>query len=81
MLFRLTTSSNNTANGLAALESNTGNDNTAIGAFALQNNEDGSGNTAIGVAALQSNTTGLREAIVDLMLDQGSKRLPRRLRH
>jgi hypothetical protein len=42
----------------ALLNNTTGNDNTAIGAFALFSN-NGSGNTAIGVQALSSNTTGI----------------------
>jgi len=35
-----------------------GSDNTANGAFALQNNTFGVANTATGVAALQNNTAG-----------------------
>ena len=42
----------------ALLNNTTGNDNTAIGAFALLSN-NGSGNTAIGVQALSSNTNGI----------------------
>jgi len=56
----------NTASGYQALLNNTGYDNAAYGAFALQNNQGsntngsftGSGNTAIGAAALSGNTTG-----------------------
>ena len=49
---------NNTANGTAALVNNsTGEDNTAVGAFALNSNT-ASSNTAIGSNALQTNITG-----------------------
>jgi uncharacterized coiled-coil protein SlyX len=52
------TGSNNTANGAAALFSNTeGRDNTATGADALSSNT-GSSNTATGALALEANTTG-----------------------
>ena len=53
-----TTGANNTADGTATLVNNsTGEDNTAMGAFALNSNT-ASGNTAIGSNALLNNTTG-----------------------
>jgi hypothetical protein len=48
----------NTAGGLNALLNNTGSENTAYGAAALQNNASGFFNTATGAFALQNNTTG-----------------------
>ena len=50
--------SGNTANGYAALASNTGNYNTAAGAQALTINTTGANQTAIGYSALAQNTTG-----------------------
>src|SRR6266851_2500398 len=48
----------NTAYGNAALRTNTtGNNNTAVGAFALESNTDGT-NTAVGFFTLGRNTTG-----------------------
>src|SRR3984957_13365732 len=52
-----------TADGFAALISNGasgsgGGNNTAIGGYALSNNDTGSSNTAVGSAAMTSNTTG-----------------------
>jgi trimeric autotransporter adhesin len=38
----------NTANGVYALQDNTGNFNTALGWDALGNNTNGGGNTAVG---------------------------------
>jgi hypothetical protein len=40
------------------LFSNTGQDNTASGAFALLGNINGGGNTATGLGALSTNTSG-----------------------
>jgi hypothetical protein len=54
----ITTSDFNTAFGLNALPSNTGNRNTAHGFQALHINGAGSGNTASGVNALRANETG-----------------------
>jgi hypothetical protein len=51
-------SGDNTAGGLNALLNNTGSENTAYGAAALQNNASGFFNTATGAFALQNNTTG-----------------------
>ena len=48
----------NTAVGASALFNNTGGDNTAIGAGALNGNTSGNENLAIGVSALASNQTG-----------------------
>lgn len=54
-----TTGASNTAMGYEALLSNNSNGNTAIGAYALQNNTSGGDdNVAIGGNALQDNTTG-----------------------
>jgi hypothetical protein len=54
-------SSNSTAVGFAALQSNTGGpNNTAFGYQALFSNTVGKGNAAQGVNALYSNTTGIR---------------------
>jgi hypothetical protein len=53
------TGSNNTANGLYALNSNTtGNSNSAQGYVALYSNTTGNNNSAQGYTALGSNTTG-----------------------
>jgi hypothetical protein len=49
----------NTVLGDDALLNETGFNNTAIGAVALQSNTTGGGNTAIGTSSLQRNTTGL----------------------
>mgnify|MGYP001570000614 CR=1 FL=1 len=55
----VTTGTNNTANGLQALYSNTtGSFNTAVGASALLSNTTGNVNIAVGANALLSNTTG-----------------------
>jgi hypothetical protein len=48
----------NTAEGYQALSSNTGNDNTATGAYALNSNASGNNNTASGAVALYLNTLG-----------------------
>lgn len=48
----------NTAIGSYALSKDTANENTAIGARALQNNISGKNNTATGANALYANTTG-----------------------
>jgi hypothetical protein len=48
----------NTATGASALFANTGPDNTANGALALQSNTMGGDNTAVGIDALTSNTIG-----------------------
>jgi len=50
--------SNTTKYGLGSLEKNTGNNNTAIGAYAAYNNLDASNNTAIGSNSAFFNTTG-----------------------
>jgi hypothetical protein len=50
----------NTVLGDDALLNNTGNQNTATGASALQGNTEGDFNTANGVNALRNNTTGQR---------------------
>jgi hypothetical protein len=50
----------NTAVGASALLSNTGGDNTAVGAQALQSNTTGNDNTAIGISALVTSQTGNR---------------------
>ena len=50
----------NTVLGDDALLNNTGSENTAIGAGALESNTGGLENTAIGTGALESNTLGLR---------------------
>jgi trimeric autotransporter adhesin len=50
----------NTAVGASALFFNTGGDNTAVGAGALQNNTTGTENLALGVSALVSNQSGNR---------------------
>ena len=51
-------SSYNTALGYGALTVSTADENTAIGAFALQANTSGDSNTGLGVGALYTNTTG-----------------------
>jgi len=51
-------SSYNTALGYGALPVSTADENTAIGAFALQANTSGDSNTGLGVGALYTNTTG-----------------------
>jgi hypothetical protein len=48
----------NTADGAGALFSNTGADNTGVGATALGNNTTGHDNTAVGISALPNNDTG-----------------------
>src|SRR5713101_7198664 len=48
----------NTVLGDDALLNNTGGNNTAVGASALEFNTTGGGNTATGDNALESNTTG-----------------------
>ena len=53
-----TTGFGNTAIGLAALDSNNGNDNTAVGDQALVANTTGTGNVAMGTVTLDNNTTG-----------------------
>src|SRR6266545_2803589 len=57
-LGRLTSGAYNTAVGIYSVLSLI-DDNTAIGAFALQSNTTGDQNTATGVQALSSNTTGI----------------------
>src|SRR5438094_664163 len=57
-LFSLTTGTENTATGAAALRLSNGSGNTAIGAFALFNNATAELNTAHGWKALYRNTTG-----------------------
>jgi hypothetical protein len=49
----------NTAVGYHALYSTQAEDNTGVGASALEHNSTGGANTAIGVGALQYNTTGV----------------------
>jgi hypothetical protein len=49
---------NNTKYGSGALQNNTGNNNTAIGAYAAYNNLDASSNTAVGSNSSRFNTTG-----------------------
>ncbi|PZP40387.1 MAG: hypothetical protein DI585_00965, partial [Pseudomonas fluorescens] len=49
---------NSTAFGASALASNTGDENTAVGSFALSSNTTALANTAVGSVALQYNTTG-----------------------
>jgi hypothetical protein len=62
-----TTGTRNTASGTDALVFNsTGNDNTAVGAFALENNT-ADGNTAVGSSALFANTTGSDNTAVGLL--------------
>jgi trimeric autotransporter adhesin len=61
----LNTGGDNTAVGVAALETNsTGNFNTASGAFALFSNTTGNNNTANGFQALFSNDVGFGNAAV-----------------
>ncbi len=48
----------NTALGFNTLEVNSGNGNTATGAYALSSNSSGSNNVAIGTSALLSNSSG-----------------------
>src|SRR5215813_12781013 len=48
----------NTAYGYAALEGNTGDNNTATGYYALADNTTGTNNTASGYWALVMNSTG-----------------------
>src|SRR6516164_231559 len=65
-LFSLTTGTDNTAIGFAALYSNTGGNgwgNTAVGSQALFNNKFGFANTAIGIEALCLNNGGDNTAI------------------
>src|SRR5438128_963479 len=57
-LFSLTTGLENTAVGDEALADNNGDNNSALGHFALFRNTTGSFNTAIGDEALFSNSTG-----------------------
>jgi len=54
----LVSSGTNTSFGYQTLSSNTGNNNTANGAYSLYKNTDGYHNTSIGASALQENTTG-----------------------
>lgn len=54
-----TTNGANTAVGSYALELNTGQQNTAVGWYALVNNAIGSFNTALGTQALANNTSGV----------------------
>jgi hypothetical protein len=49
--------SRNTANGAEALRNNSGNDNTAVGTYALMFNTTGSDNVGIGSYALNASTT------------------------
>ena len=56
-LYTNSTGAFNTANGVNALYSNTGNYNTAMGVDALDLNTSGYDNTAVGTLALYSNTT------------------------
>lgn len=56
-LYQNTTGSNNTANGYYALRYSNTNFNTAMGTYALFDNQ-GSGNTAVGAYAMQSNFNG-----------------------
>jgi hypothetical protein len=58
----------NTALGAGTLVSNTGNNNTATGDDALQNNTGGSSNTANGYQALQTNAGSQNTAIGSLAL-------------
>lgn len=50
--------SSNSAFGVSALSSTTGNYNTGIGYWALKMNTSGTDNSAVGVESLKSNTTG-----------------------
>jgi hypothetical protein len=51
-------SNSNTAVGTSALQVNTGEANTAVGAYTLLSNSSGFGNTALGANSLDANTTG-----------------------
>ncbi len=61
---------NNTVVGAQAFQNNnagpigTGNNNVAVGNFALRDAETGGGNTAVGKSALQTNTTGINNTAV-----------------
>jgi hypothetical protein len=57
-LFSLTIGDNNTAVGAGALDLNKGDSNTAVGAAALLLNVFGTQNTAVGTAALENNASG-----------------------
>jgi hypothetical protein len=60
---------NCTAVGLLALYSNTGNNNTAVGAMALPNNTSGTANTAVGELAGGTNVSGISNTLLGAAAD------------
>ena len=61
---KLNTASAITALGTEALYNNTGNNNTGLGAAALNANTSGANNTAVGRSAMPSNTTGYNNTAI-----------------
>ena len=61
-LYQNSSGSYNTGIGLNALQYSNADENTALGAFALQSNTSGQGNTASGAYAMSTNTTGYNNA-------------------